>query len=85
MLLSEENGGCRCSKILICQKVRLFVNRWGFIDGTASCDQQNSQNSYNTQNSCFSTEFSGHKRYHRLKYQSVVSPVSIVASLLGLF
>jgi hypothetical protein len=52
-------------------------NCWGFIDGTprAICRPSIDQQEY----------FSGHKRYHCLKYQSVVCPDGIITSLLGPF
>lgn len=52
-------------------------NCWGFIDGTprAICRPAQDQQEY----------FSGHKRFHCLKYQSVVCPDGIITSLLGPF
>lgn len=52
-------------------------NCWGFIDGTprAICRPSQDQQEY----------FSGHKRFHCLKYQSVVCPDGIITSLLGPF
>lgn len=54
-----------------------LMNCWGFIDGTARpiCRPSIDQENY----------FSGHKRHHCLKYQSVLCPDGIVASLIGPF
>lgn len=54
-----------------------IYNCWGFIDGTARpiCKPSVDQQKF----------FSGHKRFHCVKYQSVVCPDGIVASLLGPF
>ncbi|KAJ8916992.1 hypothetical protein NQ315_012907 [Exocentrus adspersus] len=50
-------------------------NCWGFIDGTARaiCKPTNDQENY----------YSGHKRFHCIKYQSVLCPDGIIASLKG--
>lgn len=50
-------------------------NCWGFIDGTARpiCRPAINQEEY----------FSGHKRHHCVKYQSVICPDGIIVSLLG--
>ncbi|XP_050515881.1 uncharacterized protein LOC126892544 [Diabrotica virgifera virgifera] len=50
-------------------------NCWGFIDGTARriCRPSINQEAY----------YSGHKRWHCLKYQSVVCPDGIIISLKG--
>lgn len=52
-----------------------LVNCWGFIDGTARaiCRPKRNQEDY----------FSGHKRHHCVKYQSVVCPDGIIVSLKG--
>lgn len=48
---------------------------WGFIDGTTShiCRPSIDQKKY----------FSGHKRYHAIKHQAVVTPDGILSSLAG--
>lgn len=50
-------------------------NCWGFIDGTARaiCRPTIEQENY----------YSGHKRYHCVKYQSVLCPDGIIANLKG--
>lgn len=50
-------------------------NYWGFIDGTTRqiCRPSLNQEEY----------FSSHKRYHCVKYQSVICPDGIIASLKG--
>lgn len=50
-------------------------NCWGFIDGTARpiCRPSQRQEEY----------YSGHKRVHCVKYQSVVCPDGIIASMMG--
>lgn len=50
-------------------------NVWGFIDGTvrACCRPRELQR----------TIYNGHKRYHGLKYQSVVTPSGMIANLFG--
>lgn len=64
-----------------CQVVRAkgcpLDNCWGFIDGTARpiCRPGENQQEF----------FSGHKRYHCVKYQSVVAPDGIIVSLFGAF
>lgn len=52
-------------------------NCWGFIDGTARaiCRPITNQENY----------FSGHKRTHCIKYQSVLCPDGIIVSLKGAF
>ncbi|BET00689.1 Hypothetical protein NTJ_13505 [Nesidiocoris tenuis] len=52
-------------------------NCWGFIDGTARqmCRPSVDQENY----------FSGHKRYHCLKYQGILTPDGIIVSLKGSF
>nr|CAI5855962.1 unnamed protein product [Callosobruchus analis] len=52
-------------------------NCWGFIDGTARpiCRPSVEQENY----------YSGHKRVHCLKYQSIVTPDGMTVSLLGAF
>lgn len=52
-------------------------NCWGFIDGTCRqiCRPSQQQQEY----------YSGHKRFHCLKYQSVLCPDGIIASLKGGF
>lgn len=52
-------------------------NCWGFIDGTARaiCRPSVDQGAY----------YSGHKRTHCLKYQNVVCPDGIIASMIGPF
>lgn len=52
-------------------------NCWGFIDGTARqiCRPSIDQENY----------YSGHKRYHCLKYQSILCPDGIIASLKGAY
>ncbi|XP_030766491.1 protein ALP1-like [Sitophilus oryzae] len=52
-------------------------NCWGFIDGTARqiCRPSVEQENY----------YSGHKRFHCLKYQSVLCPDGIIVSLKGAF
>ena len=52
-----------------------FDNVWGFIDGTlrACCRPSQYQR----------TVYNGHKRYHGLKYQSVVTPSGMIANLFG--
>lgn len=52
-------------------------NCWGFIDGTARpiCRPSVNQQAY----------YSGHKRTHCLKYQNVVCPDGIIASMMGPF
>lgn len=50
-------------------------NCWGFIDGTARqiCRPSINQQDY----------FSGHKRYHCLKYQAIATPDGIIINLQG--
>ncbi len=50
---------------------------WGFIDGTlrAICRPDQHQKEY----------YSGHKRFHALKYQGVTTPDGLIASLHGPF
>lgn len=52
-------------------------NCWGFIDGTARqiCRPSVEQENY----------YSGHKRFHCLKYQSVLCPDGIIVSLKGAY
>lgn len=52
-------------------------NCWGFIDGTARpiCRPSINQEEY----------YSGHKRYHCVKYQSVIWPDGIISSLKGAY
>ncbi|KAJ8915566.1 hypothetical protein NQ315_012451 [Exocentrus adspersus] len=52
-------------------------NCWGFIDGTARpiCRPSHNQEQY----------FSGHKRQHCIKYQSIICPDGIIVSLLGAY
>lgn len=59
------------------QKNAPLRNCWGFIDGTARaiCRPGVDQQEY----------FSGHKRLHCVKYQSVLCPDGIIVSLLGPF
>lgn len=54
-----------------------IANCWKFIDGTARgiCRPTINQQAY----------YSGHKRFHRLEYQSVVCPDGMIVSLLGPF
>ncbi|KAK7792060.1 hypothetical protein R5R35_007095 [Gryllus longicercus] len=62
---------------LLLQKGCPILNCWRFIDGTARaiCIPTVNQENY----------YSGHKRKHCLKYQSVLCPDGIIANLLGLF
>lgn len=50
-------------------------NVWGFIDGTARqiCRPTENQADY----------YSGHKRFHCLKYQSVVTPNGLITNMYG--
>lgn len=52
-------------------------NCWGFIDGTARqiCRPSINQEDY----------YSGHKRYHCVKYQSVLCPDGMIVSLKGAY
>lgn len=52
-------------------------NCWGFIDGTARaiCRPSLNQEEY----------YSGHKRIHCIKYQSIVCPDGIISSLKGAY
>ncbi|XP_030749230.1 protein ALP1-like [Sitophilus oryzae] len=52
-------------------------NCWGFIDGTARqiCRPSVEEENY----------YSGHKRFHCLKYQSVLYPDGIIVGLKGAF
>ncbi|KAK4886198.1 hypothetical protein RN001_002469 [Aquatica leii] len=52
-------------------------NCWGFIDGTARgiCRPSIAQEEY----------YSGHKKYHCLKYQSAICPDGIIASFIGAY
>ncbi|XP_023015958.2 uncharacterized protein [Leptinotarsa decemlineata] len=52
-------------------------NCWGFIDGTtrAICRPTEEQENY----------YSGHKRYHCVKYQSLLSPDGLILSLKGAY
>ncbi|XP_031328307.1 uncharacterized protein LOC116159472 [Photinus pyralis] len=52
-------------------------NCWGFIDGTTRgiCRPLIDQEEY----------YSGHKKHHCLKYQSVICPDGIIASFIGAF
>ncbi|XP_065312485.1 uncharacterized protein [Dermacentor albipictus] len=52
-----------------------LTNCWGFIDGTARaiCRPTRNQKLY----------FSGHKRFHALKYQSIMCPNGIICQLDG--
>ena len=50
-------------------------NCWGFVDGTTRpvcCSGQNQRLFYN-----------GNKRYHCIKFQSVVAPNGLIANLFG--
>ncbi|CAH2020951.1 unnamed protein product [Acanthoscelides obtectus] len=51
-------------------------NCWGFIDGTARkiCRPSESRRAY-----------SGHKRYHCIKFQSIICPDGIIVSLKGAY
>lgn len=53
------------------------TNCWGFIDGTARqiCRPSINQEEY----------YSGHKRHHCVKFQSVICPDGIIASLKGAY
>ena len=57
------------------QKSNAFPNCWGFIDGTvrAICRPEKNQR----------TVYNGHKRFHALKYQSVVAANGLIANLYG--
>ncbi|CAN7977247.1 unnamed protein product [Ixodes persulcatus] len=57
------------------QKGAPLPNCWGFIDGTARamCRPSRDQRAY----------FSGHKRFHALKYQSIMCPNGIIVHLHG--
>ncbi|KAJ3622557.1 hypothetical protein MTP99_003060 [Tenebrio molitor] len=52
-------------------------NCWGFIDGTVRpiCRPSNNQDEY----------YSGHKRLHCVKYQSVLTPDGLIVNLKGAF
>lgn len=52
-------------------------NCWGFIDGTTRgiCRPTENQEAY----------YSGHKRYHCVKYQAVVTPDGMIVSLKGAY
>ncbi|XP_037515308.2 uncharacterized protein LOC119391726 [Rhipicephalus sanguineus] len=54
-----------------------LTNCWGFIDGTARaiCRPTRQQQLY----------FSGHKRFHALKYQSIMCPNGIICQLDGCY
>lgn len=54
-----------------------LLNCWGFIDGTARriCRPSVNQELY----------FSGHKRFHCVKYQSIMAPDGIIVSLHGAY
>ena len=57
------------------QKSNALPNCWGFIDGTvrAICRPEKNQR----------TVYNGHKRFHALKYQSVVAANGLIANLYG--
>ena len=59
----------------ITEKVSPGLHVWGFIDGTVRpiCRPVRDQQQF----------YNGHKRVHALKYQSVVTPNSIIAHLFG--
>ncbi|XP_050515978.1 uncharacterized protein LOC126890879 [Diabrotica virgifera virgifera] len=61
----------------IAAKGAAVQNCWGFIDGTARpiCRPTELQEEY----------YSGHKRVHCLKYQSLICPDGIIVSLLGAY
>lgn len=61
----------------ISTKGAAIKNCWAFIDGTARAISRptDEQEEY----------YSGHKRFHCVKYQSLVSPDGIIVSLLGAF
>ncbi|XP_049275756.1 uncharacterized protein LOC125760110 [Rhipicephalus sanguineus] len=54
-----------------------LTNCWGFIDGTARaiCRPTRQQQLY----------FSGHRRFHALKYQSIMCPNGIICQLDGCY
>nr|CAI5867325.1 unnamed protein product [Callosobruchus analis] len=54
-----------------------MTNCWGFIDGTPRkiCRPSQNQEEY----------YSGHKRYHCLKYQSILCPDGLIVNLKGAF
>jgi hypothetical protein len=56
---------------------RAIQNCWGFIDGTVRpiCRPSNNQDEY----------YSGHKRLHCVKYQSVLTPDGLIVNLKGAF
>ena len=59
----------------VVRKESPLTNVWGFIDGTARPMCRPSEGQQVT--------FSGHKRYHCLKYQSIMVPNGLIASLFG--
>ncbi|XP_064472844.1 uncharacterized protein LOC135387668 [Ornithodoros turicata] len=61
--------------LLLSETLTPLTNCWGLIDGTARaiCRPSEDQKIY----------FSGHKRYHALKYQSVMCPNGLIVRLDG--
>lgn len=59
------------------EKGGAIANCWGFIDGTtrAICRPTENQQAY----------YSGHKRYHCVKYQAVTCPDGIIVNLKGAY
>ncbi|XP_075741731.1 uncharacterized protein LOC119160041 isoform X2 [Rhipicephalus microplus] len=70
----ESNHSQRDSKAVHSKGAPLH-NCWGFIDGTARaiCRPSKDQKRF----------FSGHKRFHALKYQSIMCPNGIICQLNG--
>lgn len=56
-------------------KGALLHNCWGFIHGTARAINRPSKDQ--------KAFFSGHKRFHALKYQSIMCPNGIICQLNG--
>ncbi|KAG5892529.1 hypothetical protein JTB14_011118 [Gonioctena quinquepunctata] len=80
--LLEDIGNLNRAKLelyaqAVVEKGGAVQNCWAFIDGTARpiCTPTDDQEGY----------YSGHKRFHCVKYQSLLCPDGILVSLLGAF
>ncbi|KAJ8909728.1 hypothetical protein NQ315_014379 [Exocentrus adspersus] len=65
------------SNFAVAAKRAAIPNCWAFIDGTARaiCRPSEDQETY----------YSGHKKFHCVKYESVVTPDGLTVSLMGAF